>query len=192
MNHNWVRFNLALQYAAWLHRDQERKITRAPYVSHLIAVAAIVMDYGADEDTAIAALLHDAVEDQGGLETYNEIEKRFGCFVADTVMGCSDSWETPKRDWKERKDAFLVRLKDMESYPVRLIVAADKLDNARAILRALASNPHEQVWEHFKGGRAGTLWYLWSVAEILECDARLRPMVLELAGVLEEITNSMP
>ncbi len=97
------QFDNALAYASQLHRDQARKGTQIPYVSHLLAVAAIVLEHGGTEDEAIAALLHDAVEDQGGAETRAVIRERFGENVAAIVDGCTDADITPKPPWKERK-----------------------------------------------------------------------------------------
>ena len=90
------RFSEALAYAAKLHAAQKRKLSGAPYVSHLLRVAGIVLEHGADEDEAIAALLHDAVEDQGGAKTLEEIRRRFGPRVAEIVAACSDTDQTPK------------------------------------------------------------------------------------------------
>ena len=85
------RFTSALAYAAELHQEQERKVSGVPYVAHLLRVAGIVLEYGGNEDEAIAALLHDAVEDQGGMPVLDEIRRRFGDTVAETVLGCSDA-----------------------------------------------------------------------------------------------------
>ena len=128
------RFSEALSYAATLHARQQRKVSGEPYLAHLLAVAAIVMDYGGNEDQAIAALLHDAVEDQGGATTFEEIGRRFGRAVAEIVEGCTDATAVPKPPWRPRKEAFLARLRNAAA-PVRLVTAADKLHNARSILR---------------------------------------------------------
>ncbi len=148
-----TRFSDALVYAAALHAQQRRKVSGEPYLAHLLAVAAIVMEYGGSEDEAIAALLHDAVEDQGGLPTREEIRRRFGETVAAIVDGCTDTAESPKPPWRERKAAFLARLQDAPA-SVRRVVAADKLHNARSILRE-HRRLGEAIWGHFRGGRDG-------------------------------------
>ena len=98
-----LRFSDALSYAAALHAEQRRKVSGEPYVAHLLAVTAIVMEYGGDEDEAIAALLHDAVEDQGGMATREEIRRRFGEKVVEIVDGCTDTAETPKPPWRSAR-----------------------------------------------------------------------------------------
>ena len=128
-------FENALTFATRLHANDMRKGSDTPYISHLLAVTAIALDYGATEIEAIAALLHDAVEDQGGQEMLAEIRRRFGNQVAEIVAGYSDTDESPKPPWKERKVAFVLRLRT-EPYSVRLVVAADKLHNVRDVLRA--------------------------------------------------------
>ena len=104
------RFDDAFHYAHSLHHNQTRKGTSIPYISHLMSVAALVIEHGGSEDQAIAALLHDAAEDQGGAETLAEIRKRFGDSVADIVSDCTDSWTDPKPDWLPRKEAYLASL----------------------------------------------------------------------------------
>src|SRR5262249_53785851 len=159
------RFELALVYATQLHSAQRRKGADVPYVAHLLAVTAIVLEHGGNEDEAIAALLHDAVEDQGGATTLAEIRRRYGDAVADMVSACSDTDQPIKPPWRERKQAYLEHLRTASS-GVRLISAADKLHNARSTLAAyLQVGP--QVWDLFKGGKSGTLWYLRSVVDIL-------------------------
>src|SRR3712207_460221 len=128
------KFEEALTYAARLHRTQMRKGTNVPYVTHLLAVAAIVGENGGTEDEVIAALLHDAVEDQGGAATREEIRKRFGDTVATIVDGTSDTDVIPKPPWQERKRNYVAHVSGA-SKSVRLVSAADKLHNARSILR---------------------------------------------------------
>src|SRR5262245_30242815 len=178
------RFEQALIYAVRKHAKQQRKGTTIPYVAHLLGVANIVLTYGADEDEAIAALLHDAVEDQGGVETLKEIRGAFGDRVADIVEACSDTDVVPKPPWAERKKAYIAHLPEA-SRSVRLVSAADKLDNARAILadyRTLG----ETLWARFKGGRDGTLWYYRSLVETFR-QFGLTPLVAELSRVVAEI-----
>ena len=157
------RFNQALVYAAQLHNTQVRKGSRVPYISHLLGVAALVLEDGGDEDQAIAALLHDAIEDQGGRETLAEIRNRFGERVARIVDGCTDAYEIPKPPWRERKEAYLQRLQS-ESSDVYRVSLADKLHNARSLLMNL-NKDGRGVWEKFNGGKAGTLWYYRALAD---------------------------
>jgi (p)ppGpp synthase/HD superfamily hydrolase len=179
-----VRFCDALVYAAELHAEQRRKLSGEPYVAHLLAVAAMVMEHGGDEDEAIAALLHDAVEDQGGMATLEEIRRRFGLTVAAIVEGCSDSFVTPKPPWQQRKEAYVARLGGA-SGSVRLISAADKLHNARSIICGYRRDG-EAIWESFRGGRDGTLWYYRAVAEVFR-RAGESSLVDELERVVAEL-----
>lgn len=163
------RFDDALAYASRLHRHQVRKVSGVPYVSHLLAVAAIALENGADENQAIAALLHDAVEDQGGLDQLEAIRARFGEDVAAMVSDCTDTHEDPKPDWHPRKAAYIASLagKPARSLAVSL---ADKIHNAAAInadIRAVG----EAVWERFKGGKDGSLWYYRALADAFHAHA---------------------
>jgi (p)ppGpp synthase/HD superfamily hydrolase len=154
------RFRDALVFAAELHSDQQRKGGTVPYLAHLLAVASLALEHGADEDEAIAALLHDAVEDQGGLPTLERIRERFGDRVADVVLGCTDSVETNPRQkppWRQRKEAYLAHLATA-SASVRLVSAADKVHNERSLLADYRQSG-EAIWSRFKGGRDGSLWY---------------------------------
>jgi GTP pyrophosphokinase len=151
------RFEAALVYASQLHRTQLRKGSDTPYVAHLLGVASLVLEAGGTEEEVIGALLHDAVEDQGGAPTREEIRARFGEPVAAIVDGCTDTDETPKPPWRARKEKYLAHL-PTASRSVLLVSSADKLHNARSILtdyRTLG----ELVWERFTGGREGSLWY---------------------------------
>ena len=151
------RFEEALVYAARVHAVQFRKGTNIPYVTHLLAVATIVGEGGGTEDEVIAALLHDAVEDQGGLARLADIRARFGDAVAAIVWGCTDAIVVPKPPWRARKEAYIAHLADAALSVLR-VSAADKLHNARAILADLrAIGP--AIWARFTGGQAGTLWY---------------------------------
>lgn len=178
------RLSEAFQYAAELHKTQLRKGTRVPYIAHLMSVAGIVLHYGGTEDEAIAALLHDAVEDQGGAATRAEIERRFGAAVAAIVDGCTDSDTVPKPPWRERKEAYLAHLAEA-SPSVRLVSAADKLDNARSLLRGYRIFG-EGLWGRFNGGREGTLWYYRSLAAAFRA-AGDGPLVEELDRVVSEM-----
>lgn len=178
------RFEEALVYAAQLHSAQERKVSGVPYVAHLLAVASLVLEHGGTEDEAIAALLHDAIEDQGGAATREEIRRRFGDDVTAIVEGCSDADTVPKPPWRARKEAYLAHL-PTASPSVRMVSAADKLHNCRSIL-ADYRQLGESVWERFKGGRDGTLWYYRSLLDAYRASGSTA-LVEELARVVEEI-----
>lgn len=180
------RFVKALQYAAELHQYQRRKGKGQPYVGHLLGVAAIVIQHGGGEDQVIAALLHDAVEDQGGLPRLDEIREKFGSEVARIVDGCTDSYEArgEKRDWAERKRAYIARVAT-EPPDVRLVSAADKLANAREILSDYRVEGDE-VFKRFQGRKDGTLgYYRQLVDEFRKSGAS--PLVDELQRVVSEL-----
>ncbi|MFH1131270.1 MAG: HD domain-containing protein [Pseudomonadota bacterium] len=151
------RFINALDFALKLHAGQKRKGSNISYAAHLFAVASIVLEHGAGEDETIAALLHDAVEDQGGIATLKEIRDWFGNIVADMVYACSDTTENPKPPWKIRKKAYLEHLADAPP-SILLISAADKLHNARSMLADYRLHK-EKLWKKFAGKKQGTLWY---------------------------------
>ena len=178
------RFEHALLFAARRHREQRRSGSGIPYVSHLLSVAALVIEHGGDEDEAIAALLHDAIEDQGGKAARDEIERWFGKCVAGIVEGCTDSDTIPKPPWKERKRAYIAGIGEKPA-SVLLVCAADKLHNARSILSDYRT-VGEELWERFTGGREGTLWYYGALAEALVRTGRT-PLVEELERVVDEI-----
>ena len=177
-------FEEALILATRLHTNQVRKGTRIPYVAHLLAVTALVLEDGGDEDQTIAALLHDAVEDQGGIETLDEIRKLFGEQVARIVEGCSDSIESPKPPWRERKVNYMRHLREANIDILRVSLA-DKLHNACSILRDLQQNG-DVIWDRFKGGKDGTLWYYRSLVAIFH-ENDFSPMVAELKRVFKRI-----
>jgi len=178
------RFEDALTFAVRLHTAQRRKGTTIPYVAHLLAVTSIALEHGANEDEAIAALLHDAVEDQGGAATREEIGRRFGDTVAQIVDGCTDSLTTPKPPWRERKEAYVAHIRHAPP-SVRLVSAADKLHNARSILRDY-QQLGESLWNRFNGGKEGTLWYYHALVEAFK-EAGTSPLVQELEHVVSEI-----
>ena len=179
-----TRFEEALLFATKLHAGQWRKGTTIPYIAHLLAVTAIVLENGGNEDVAIAALLHDAIEDQGGDFTRQEIRRRFGDTVVAIVDGCTDSDVYPKPPWRARKEAYIAHLRGA-SQSVRLVAAADKLHNARAVL-ADYRVVGESLWLRFHGGKEGTLWYYRSVADALR-DSGRTPLIDELGRVVTEI-----
>lgn len=178
------RFASAVAYAVELHARQARKGGRIPYASHLLAVAANVLEDGGDEDQAIAGLLHDAVEDQGGPPTLDQIRTRFGDRVASIVAACSDTDQIPKPPWRARKEAYIAHLGDAPEEVLRVSLA-DKLHNARAILRDLRTHG-EAMWSRFNagGGAAPHLWYYRSLSDIFSERLPDSPMAAELAEVV--------
>ena len=183
------RFDRALLYATHVHGGPARKGTPTPYVAHLLAVAATVLEYGGDEDLAIAALLHDSVEDQGGKARLEDVRNRFGERVAKIVQACSDSLADTARGerkahWQERKESYLAHLQSAEPDILRVSLA-DKVHNARAILRDLRNREiGERVWSRFSQPREHTLWYYDSLADIF-CKA----LPGQLSEELREIVN---
>jgi len=141
------RLDEAFAYARSVHRHQTRKGTEAPYLGHLMGVASIVLDDGGSEDEAIAGLLHDAAEDHGGRDRLADIRSRFGDAVARIVEDCTDSWDTPKPPWAERKRAYVEHARHLPASSLR-VSAADKVHNSYAILRDLR-NIGEKVWDRF-------------------------------------------
>ena len=157
------RFHTAFRFAATRHGQQTRKQTTIPYIAHLMSVAALVLEAGGDEDLAIAALLHDVVEDCGGKPVLAEVRKRFGHRVAKIVAGCTDSDSYPKPPWRERKENYLEHLRRADA-DTRLVSVADKLHNVREVLRDYRAHG-EPVWQRFGGKREGTLWYYRALAK---------------------------
>ena len=151
------RLQRAFRYAAEKHAGQTRKQTAVPYLSHLMAVASLVLEAGGDEEMAIAALLHDVVEDCGGMPRLREIRKQFGERVARIVEGCTDSFGEPKAEWMQRKKNYLNEVKRAD-IDTRLVSAADKLHNVRTILADYRQDG-EAIWSRFSGKKDGTLWY---------------------------------
>ena len=177
-------FQSALAYATELHRNQRRKGSDIAYVSHLLGVASIALEIGADEDQAIAALLHDAVEDQGGLPRLAEIRERYGDRVADMVWDCTDADTESKPPWRARKEAYIASLAHKPADSL-LVSLADKTHNARAILDDLAVHG-DAVWERFTGGRDGSLWYYDELSKAFQ--ARLSGSAADrLAFVVSEL-----
>ncbi len=157
------RFLRALSFAAEKHAGQTRKASTIPYIAHLMGVASLVLEAGGDEDLAIAALLHDVVEDCGGAPMLKEVRRRFGVRVAKVVDGCTDADTDPKPPWWERKELYIRHLRRADA-DTRLVSAADKLNNVRSIL-ADYRQVGESVWSRFNGGREGTLWYYRTLRE---------------------------
>ena len=157
------RFLRAFQFAAEKHTGQTRKASSIPYIAHLMGVASLVLEFGGDEDLAIAALLHDVVEDCGGAPMLEEVRRKFGSRVAKIVDGCTDSATEPKPLWRPRKEAYIGHLKSADA-ETRLVSAADKLNNVRSILSDYRE-VGESIWDRFNGGREGTLWYYRALLE---------------------------
>jgi len=160
------RFVDALLFAFNTHKNQTRKATTIPYFAHVMGVSSYVLEAGADEDTAIAALLHDAVEDGGGLPVFEQIRIRFGERVANIVDHCTDSFTQPRPPWRERKEKYLEKLATA-SPEARLVSVADKLYNVRSIIDALRLDG-DSVWDRFNGGKDGSLWYYRSLLDIFQ------------------------
>jgi (p)ppGpp synthase/HD superfamily hydrolase len=188
-----ARFHKALSRASELHEAQPRKGTEIPYVSHLLGVCAVVLDNGGSETEAIAALLHDAAEDQGGTRTLQRIGREFGDEVAAIVAACSDALaENPasKPPWMERKQAYLKRLRAEDDSAVLLVSAADKLDNLRSIERDFRELG-DALWGRFRGGKEGTLWYYRELSQIFDAKpGRTQRIAAELRSLLERLPSS--
>ena len=180
------KFEDALIYATRLHRDQTRKGTGVPYVTHLLAVAAIVGENYGTENEVVAALLHDAPEDRGGKDRLEDIRARYGDEVAGIVDGCTDTYKDPKPDWRPRKEAYIAHVAKAPP-SVRLVSAADKLHNARSILADLRT-VGDELWDRFTGGKEGTLWYYRSLVEAYD-GAGSNAVVQELDRVVREIES---
>jgi (p)ppGpp synthase/HD superfamily hydrolase len=186
------RFTSSVDYARHLHIER-RKGTDIPYMAHLLGVASLVMGEAGHaripvtEDMVIAAMLHDAAEDHGGLLRLKDIEHNFGANVARMVGGLSDSLaEDPgnKQSWLERKQAYIMRLRE-ESADVQLISAADKLYNARAILEDYRG-VGPRIWERFKRGRQEQLWYFDELLAVYKAHGASR-----IVDELERVVNDL-
>ena len=183
------RFDRALLYATHVHGGQVRKGTSTPYIAHLLAVAATVLEYGGDEDLAIAALLHDSVEDQGGKARLEDVRNRFGERVARIVEACSDSLADTgrgehKAHWQERKETYLAHLRKADEDILRVSLA-DKVHNARAILRDLRKpDIGEEIWERFSQPKDRQLWYYRSLADVF-CKKHPGQLSNELREIVE-------
>jgi (p)ppGpp synthase/HD superfamily hydrolase len=183
------RLAAALHLAAEVHAHQWRKGTSVPYISHPLAVAALVLEHGGDEDLAIAALLHDAVEDAdpavGGERVLARVEAEFGERVAEVVLGCSDTTVQPKPPWRERKERYLEHLR--VAGPDTLVVsAADKLHNLRTLIEDLRREG-PRVWSRFNAGEAQQVWYLTTVVERLRDRLPGHSLVAGLDAALDEL-----
>ncbi|MCC6155997.1 MAG: bifunctional (p)ppGpp synthetase/guanosine-3',5'-bis(diphosphate) 3'-pyrophosphohydrolase [Candidatus Hydrogenedentes bacterium] len=178
------RISDAFAFAHEIHAEHTRKGSGVPYITHVMAVAAIVGEHGGDEDTFIAALLHDAVEDGDGYATLDSIRGQFGTRVADLVEACSDAFVKPKPEWRERKEKFVATMRNADP-EVKLIVAADKLHNICATIGDY-ERIGEELWARFNGGREGTLWYYVAIAEAL-ADGWDHPLADDLTTAVETL-----
>ncbi|HXW93052.1 MAG TPA: HD domain-containing protein [Terriglobales bacterium] len=182
------RFEQALLFAHRQHAGQTRKGTPTPYISHLLGVAGLVLEAGGDEDLAIAALLHDVVEDCGGIPMLEEVRRRFGERVAHVVEGCTDTCLDPKPPWRRRKENYVRHLRRADA-DTHLVSAADKLHNARHTLSDYFQDG-EVIWTRFHGKRQGTLWYYRA---LLREFRRRRPnrLVNELERVVLQLESAV-
>jgi len=185
--HRFPSLHQALDFVADAHNGQLRKGTAIPYLAHLLGVCSLVLDYGGDEDQAIAGLLHDVIEDCD--VSASVIREKFGDRVARIVLGCTDG--TPGADgskapWMERKETYLHHLRDADEDTL-LVSACDKLHNARAI-GADVRVSGVAVYERFKAGRDGTLWYYQELLKVFAARmGNANPLVIELTAAVSEL-----
>jgi (p)ppGpp synthase/HD superfamily hydrolase len=180
------RFEAALIYATRLHADQRRKISGVPYITHLLSVAALVLEVGGNEDEAIAGLLHDSIEDQGGKPTREDVRKHFGDTVVAIIDGCTEWDSLPKPPWQERKNRYLENLRHA-SASVRRVSLADKLHNARSLL--IDSRIYgDDIWNHLKVGRERTLWFYQSLIQVYR-ETGSDWMTEELARIVSQLSE---
>ena len=189
-----LRFNRALTFAVELHAQQVRKGTMIPYVAHLMAVSALVLEHGGTEDQAIAGLLHDAIEDQGqdfegGVDGLRqEIEREFGTAVLAIVEACTDADTIPKPPWRARKEAYIAHIRTAPT-DVLIVSCADKLHNARAILSDYRTIG-EALWPRFTAGKDGTLWYYQALVDAFQSNpATPRSLRDELTQTVAQIVK---
>jgi len=178
------RFASALVYATHLHANQVRKDGKVPYIAHLLSVAALVLEDGGTEDEAIAGLLHDAIEDQGGEHTRQEIRQRFGDGVTAIVDGCTEPDTFPKSSWKTRKVGYIEQIRSA-SVSIRRVSLADKLHNARSLLVSLQQEG-DIVWSRFNAGKAQMLWFYNTLRDLYSSNAQ-DPLSQEFTRVMAEI-----
>ncbi len=182
------RFTDAFAFAFGVHREQTKKGTTVPYISHLLEVAGLVLSYGGNEDESIAALLHDAVEDHPDIASFETIGKRFGGRVAAIVESCSDAIVIPKPPWRPRKEKYIAHLRDADE-SVLMVAAANKLANARAVMKDYRE-VGEHVWNRFNAGKSDQLWYYRAVTNALADRAgngRARALAEELKRAVAEL-----
>lgn len=184
------RFSAAFTLAESFHRNQVRKGSQIPYISHLMAVSALVLEDGGNETEAIAALLHDAVEDQGGLETLEYIRAQCGEAVADIVLALSDTVVIPKPAWRQRKEAYLEKLAE-ESDSVLRVAIADKLHNTRCQWQDY-QQLGEPLWERFNASKAESLWFIDSFIDVCQ-EREIQSFNLDLLEkIFIQLSNYQP
>jgi (p)ppGpp synthase/HD superfamily hydrolase len=180
------RFTEALIFATELHQNQKRKSSDIPYVAHLLGVASLVLEYGGSEDEAIAALLHDAIEDQGGVPTKVKILATFGTKVTQIVDDCSEIYLKPKPSWLVRKEEYLQKIPDVCD-SARIVMVADKIYNIRSLIKDYRLKG-EQLWSDFHGGKEGTLWFYQALVEQFS-RGEIIPIIDELIRVQQELQD---
>jgi len=196
------KFALALQFANEIHSTQSRKGLGAPYISHLMAVSGLVMEYGGNETQAIAALLHDAAEDCGGRPMLETVRVLYGGEVAEIVEACTDTFDDPKPEWRPRKEAYLKAMA-RKSATTKLVCGADKLHNITNTLRDIrivgAAAWKERMEKTENNTSAKQCWYYLGCLEALSagwsnpiCDEFARAVVLmcELVGSVEDVSKA--
>lgn len=180
------RFALALSFANAIHSNQLRKDGAIPYVSHLMAVSASVLEYGGGETEAVAALLHDSVEDCGGPPMLEVVRAMFGDDVALIVESCSETYEGPMSEWRPRKESYIAHLRGA-SPAVKLVAGCDKLHNLNSMVKDLRNNPPADYWKRFSAGADEQSWFFRDCLDALS-DSPVAPDLkrsyLELASIL--------
>ena len=182
-----TKFEQALIYATQLHANQTRKVDKIPYISHLMSVSALILEAGGTEDEAIAGLLHDAIEDQGGQATREEIREKFGETVVEIVDGCTETDITPKPPWKQRKIDYIENISN-GSDSVKLVSLADKLHNARSLLVGYR-NKGDKLWDYFNGTKEDKLWFYRELLKVYQ-QGNVNFMTVELERILDELNNN--
>lgn len=191
------RLHEAMEYAIYLHGRDARKCSAVPYLAHLFSVCALVQGDGGSEDEAIAALLHDALEDKPGMTSAEEVARRFGETVRDLLLACSDSLRESqnqaKAPWRQRKQEYLAKIRRTPPSMLRVSVA-DKVDNARSIL-ADHRRMGDEVWRRFNAGKDQQLWYFRCLVQAYH-DAGVRGWLVDelgrLATEIEAAAGSAP
>lgn len=188
-----TRFLYALSFAVELHCEDSRKGSGIPYTAHLLSVCSLVIGDGGSEDEAIAALLHDAIEDHPEEVNPGLILRRFGRAVHDIVVACTD---TPvdyrggeKPPWRVRKTQYLEHLKELRPDQCR-VPLADKLDNIRTTIKDLRDpSVGERVWNRFRAGKSDQLWLYESLAKAFREAGATGYLLEEFDRNVEELTR---
>ena len=183
------RFEEALGYALRVHGGQTRKGTSIPYMAHLLGVTALVLEDGGNEDEAVAALLHDAVEDQGGTERLGDIRRRFGERVAEIVLSCSQTLDEPRPSWKERKQRYLDHLRELSDDGKLRVSLADKLHNSRAMV-ADHRRLGDELFTRFNAPKEDQCWYYEHLVEVFTASPFRSGMISSLAQAVAELFPS--